>query len=175
MNEGFCVWLTGLPSSGKSSIAKKLKNLLNENNINVEILESDELRKILTPNPTYSKEERQWFYNVLVYIAYILVKNGVNVIIDATGNKREFRDNARKKIRKFMEVYVKCPLEICIKRDRKGIYKLGFNGKSSTVPGLQDVYEEPLNPEVIVETDKYDSQYCAKIIFEKIKEYFLKF
>jgi adenylylsulfate kinase len=173
MSEGFCVWLTGLPSSGKSTIAKILKNKLEQENLIVHVIESDELRKILTPKPTYSSEERDWFYSVIVYFAKILVSYGINVIIDATGNKRKYREEARRNIKKFMEVYVKCPLEVCIKRDVKGIYKLAFEGKAKTVPGLQDVYEEPIDPDVIVETDKQEAQECAEIIFRKIRERFL--
>jgi Adenylylsulfate kinase and related kinases len=171
--EGFCVWLTGLPSSGKSTIAKILKDKLNKEGIIVHIIESDEFRKILTPKPTYSSEERDWFYSVIVYLAKIFVSYGINVIIDATGNKRKYREEARKNIAKFMEVYVKCPLEVCIKRDVKGIYKLAFEGKAKTVPGLQDIYEEPLNPDLIVETDKQSSEECAELIFKKLKERFL--
>ncbi|HLI46472.1 MAG TPA: adenylyl-sulfate kinase [Geobacterales bacterium] len=160
----FCVWLTGLPASGKSTIAEHLRKLLNERGIKVQILDSDELRKVLTPKPTYSLEERDWFYDVLVYIAKILYENGVNVIIAATGNKRAYRDKARNVIQNFLEVYVKCDLETCMKRDKKGIYELAKMGLASTVPGIQDPYEEPLNPELVLDTTSLEPKQCASLI-----------
>lgn len=171
--KNFCVWLTGLPASGKSTIAKELQSLLANLGIRSQILDSDELRKILTPNPTYTIEERDWFYNVLVYFAEVLYKNGVNVIIAATGNKRVHRENARKKIEGFVEVYLKCSLEVCMKRDRKGIYKLALEGKSKTVPGVQDPYEEPLFPELIIDTENSDPKECAEKILDFIKKFYL--
>lgn len=168
--EGWAMWITGLPSSGKSTIAKGVAQRLRESDINVEVLESDELRKILTPKPAYSEEERNWFYNVIVYIARLLVKNGVNVIIDATGNKRAYRDSARRHMSKFVEVYVKCPLDICMKRDTKGLYKKALEGVVETLPGIQTLYEEPLKPEVTVETDKLTIDESVELVLNKLRE-----
>ncbi len=168
--KNFCIWITGLPASGKSTIAKTLKEKLEQMGLRIQILDSDELRKILTPKPTYSKEERDWFYNVLVYIAKLLYDNGANVIIAATGNKRIYRENARRLIDNFIEVYLKCSLEVCMKRDRKGIYSLAEKGLSSTVPGLQDPYEEPTRPELTLETDKLGIEECAEKVIEFIKK-----
>lgn len=173
MSEGFVIWVTGLPASGKTTISRLLRDMLLRDGINVQILESDELRKILTPKPTYSLEERDWFYSVIVYLAELLSKNGVNVIIDATGNKRRYRDEARRRLKYFMEVYLKCPLEVCMKRDVKGIYKLAIEGRSSTVPGIQDPYEEPIRPEVVVRTDLIKPEDVVKIIYDEIKRRFL--
>ncbi|MBS7611139.1 adenylyl-sulfate kinase [Candidatus Bathyarchaeota archaeon] len=170
MTEGWAMWITGLPSSGKSTIANGVARRLKEMGVNVETLESDELRKILTPKPTYSEEERDWFYNVIVYIAKLLVRNGVNVIIDATGNKRAYRDNARRRISKFVEVYVKCSLNVCMKRDVKGLYKGALEGSIGTLPGIQTIYEEPLKPEVIVETDKLTVNESVELVLNKLKE-----
>ncbi|MCX8176638.1 MAG: adenylyl-sulfate kinase [Candidatus Bathyarchaeota archaeon] len=179
--KGWAVWLTGLPGSGKSTLtnllAKKLKNV-----VNVQVLSSDMLRKVLTPNPTYSEEERDLVYDVLVFIVKILTDNGVNVLIDATGNKRKYREKARKEVEKFMEVYVKCPLHVCIKRERKRIKRFGapskiydkaFKGESKTVPGLGSPYEEPLNPEVVVETDKLTPKKCVEEIYSVLEKKFL--
>jgi len=166
----FCIWLTGLPASGKTTIANELKKNLNKMNINAQILDSDELRKILTPKPTYSLEERDWFYSVLVYIAKLLYENDVNVIIAATGNKRAYRDLARKEIKNFIEIYVKCDLEICMKRDKKGIYELAKKGLTSTVPGIQDPYEEPLNPDLILDTTMLNPEECTRLIIEFLEK-----
>jgi Adenylylsulfate kinase and related kinases len=173
MNNTFCIWLTGLPSSGKSTIAKLLKEELKKLNVNVFILDSDDLRKILTPNPKYTEEERDWFYNVLVYFATILVQNQVNVIIAATGNKAKYRENCRRSIKNFIEVYIKCSLSECLKRDSKGLYNLALQGKINNLPGLQDIYEEPLNPELVVESDKLTPEQSANLIMQEINKRFL--
>ncbi|MDT7891624.1 MAG: adenylyl-sulfate kinase [Thermoproteota archaeon] len=164
--KSFCIWLTGLPASGKSTIASLLKNALQNMGISVQILDSDELRKILTPKPTYSLEERDWFYSVLVYIAKLLVDNGVNVIIAATGNKKRYRDEARSQIKNFIEVYLKCDIETCMKRDKKGIYEAAKKGLASTVPGLQDPYEESNNAELVLETNKLNPNECVEQIID---------
>jgi len=172
MAEGWALWLTGLPSSGKSTIARALAERLGRMGVRVQILETDELRKVLTPNPRYTEEERDFFYNAMVYIGTLLVRNGVNVIFDATANRRRYRDRARKQIRRFAEVYVKCPLTVCMERDVKGIYKAALEGRAETVPGLQAPYEEPINPEVVVETDRMTVDECVEKILTELSEFF---
>ncbi|MEM2648831.1 MAG: adenylyl-sulfate kinase, partial [Candidatus Bathyarchaeia archaeon] len=108
-----------MPGSGKSTVAHLLADKLKAMGIHAYILSSDALRKVMTPNPKYTEEERDIVYGTLVYIAKILTENGVNVIIDATGNRRKYRDNARSQIPLFMEAYLRCPLEVCIEREAK--------------------------------------------------------
>ncbi len=146
--EGFAVWLTGIPASGKSSITRELVKLLRARGTLVVVLESDSMRKILTPEPTYSEEERDRFYRTLAEIGRVICESGINVIFDATANKREYRDRARGMIRKFVEAYVSCPIDVCRDRDPKGIYRQAALHKTATVPGIQAVYEPPLSPEV---------------------------
>lgn len=148
---GFAVWITGIPASGKSTISRELAKRLDEREMQAVILESDEMRKILTPNATYSAEERDRFYRMMVQIGDLIARNGVNVIFDATANKRAYRDHARALIPKFMEVYVQCPLDVCKQRDPKGIYRRAAAGATATVPGMQAPYEPPLNPEVTLD------------------------
>lgn len=149
----FVIWLTGIPSSGKSTIARALAQQLKKQSVKVQILESDELRKVLTPDPKYTEEERNWFYEVISWLAWLLYKNGVNVIIDATAHKASYRRRARDLIGKdFIEIYVRCPLNVAIKRDTKGLYKLALKGIIKTLPGIQVPYEEPKAPEIIVDT-----------------------
>ena len=112
--EGFALWLTGIPASGKSSITRELVKQLHAGRVSVVVLESDEMRKILTPAPTYSDEERSQFYRALVLIGTLITRSGINVIFDATANKRAYRDHARQAINKFVEVYVVCPQDICL-------------------------------------------------------------
>ncbi len=150
-NMGFAIWMTGLPASGKSTITRELMNKLKARGIPAVVLESDEMRRILTPDATYSPDERDRFYRMMVQIGDLLVRSKVNVIFDATANKREYRNHARALITGFLEVYVQCPLEVCMKRDPKGIYGRAAAGNAGFVPGMQVPYEPPLNPEVTLD------------------------
>jgi adenylylsulfate kinase len=165
---GFALWITGMPASGKSTVTRALVNKLREQGIHVVVLESDELRRILTPNATYSPEERDHFYRRMVLIGDLIVRSGVNLIFDATANKRSYRDHARSLIVKFMEVYLQCPLEVCMKRDPKGIYRQATAGKTATVPGLQIPYEIPVNPDITLDGQS-PSQAEADMIFDRLK------
>lgn len=178
---GWCVWITGLPGSGKSAVSEALIKLLNKKNIQVQLLSSDALRKVLTPNPIYSLGERDIVYATLIYIAELLTRNEVNVIIDATGNLRIYRDNARKQIPKLIEVYLKCPLEVCVQREStrrkthkapQQIYSRALKGKAPTVPGVGQPYEAPLTPEITLNTDQCLPKECAQTILAFILEYF---
>ncbi len=151
MEQGFVIWITGLPASGKSSTAKELVAKLRERGVRPVVLESDVMRRILTPEPTYAPEERDWFYRMLAEIASAVAQSGTSVIIDATANRRLYRNYARARIPKFVEVFIDCPLEICRKRDPKGIYALAASGASGAVPGIQAPYEPPLNPEITLD------------------------
>ncbi|MEM2117648.1 MAG: adenylyl-sulfate kinase [Candidatus Bathyarchaeia archaeon] len=178
---GWCVWITGLPGSGKSVTSEALLKFLNQNGIHAELLSSDALRRILTPKPTYSVEERDTVYATLVYIAKLLTQNGVNVVIDATGNLRRYRENAREQIPKFIEAYLECPLEVCMKRETKRgktyqapkqIYAKALKGKAPTVPGIGQPYEPPLNPEITLDTTKHNPEECAQKMLKTILERF---
>jgi adenylylsulfate kinase len=149
-NQAFAVWVTGLPASGKSTIARALVSVLADRGLDAAVLESDVLRNVFTPYPRYDVEEREVFYRQLAYIGVLLTKHGVPVIFDATANRRVYRDEARRQIPGFLEVYVECPLEICMRRDPKGIFQAGHEGKAKIVPGLQEPYEPPVNPDVVV-------------------------
>ena len=159
--QSFAIWLTGLPASGKSTIVAVLVPQLKSLGLPVEVLESDAVRRVLTPTPTYSQAERDLFYRALAFMGARLVAHGVTVIFDATANRRAYRDFARSLIPRFIEVAVECPLELAMQRDYKGTYRRGQEGKSSTVPGLQDPYEVPLSPEVTIDTTKLSAQEAA--------------
>ncbi len=169
MRQAFAVWLTGLPASGKSAIACELRGRLSEAGLTVEILESDEVRRWLTPSPTYRPEERDLFYRALAFSGSRLVAHGVPVIFDATANRRAYRDLARSLIQHFVEVAIVCPLEVCQQRDRKGIYRLGQEGRSGTVPGLQEPYEPPLKPELVIETARVSPEAAATTVLEALQ------
>jgi len=178
---GWCVWVTGLPGSGKSTVAQALLEKLKARRIHAQVVSSDMLRRVVTPQPKYTEEERDIVYAALVFVAKLLTQNGVNVIIDATGNRRRYRDEARREIPRFMEAYLQCPMEVCIQREtgRKetfhaptDIYRKAFTGRSATVPGVGVPYEEPLQPEVTVDSEKLDPDQCAQRILEAIMKAF---
>ncbi len=166
--EGFAVWITGLPASGKSSITRELMKKLDALGVPMVVLESDKMRSILTPEPTYSEKEREQFYRAIILIGELITRSGMNVIFDATANQRVYRDHARSLMRRFVEVYVDCPLEICMKRDPKGIYRRAMSGKATTVPGIQASYEPPLHPEISLDCQN-PPEAGAKAIVDKLK------
>ncbi|RJQ49464.1 MAG: adenylyl-sulfate kinase [Nitrospiraceae bacterium] len=167
----YVIWITGLPGSGKSTIASALKERIDE----AVILRLDDLRKIVTPEPTYSDVERDHVYRSLVYMAKTLYELGHTVIIDATGNKKLWRELARSLIPEFFEIYLKCPLAVCRERERtrfdthsapKGIYEKGKTG--APVPGVNVQYEEPEHPELIIDTEKESPKEAAEKIIQLI-------
>lgn len=149
-DQAFAVWITGLPASGKSTITAALKSQLAALGVDVAVLESDVLRKVFDGDRPYSAEGREAFYRQMVFVGSLLVEHGVPVIFDATANRRAYRDRARREIARFIEVYVDVPLQICMARDPKGIYRSAASGQASNVPGLQDAYQPPEQPDVVV-------------------------
>jgi len=149
--EGFAVWITGIPASGKSAITRELVARMNSQGLSAAVLESDALRTILTPEPTFSSNERDHFYLQMALLGAMLARQGIPVIFDATANRRAYRDHARTLIPCFVEVFVSCTVDICRERDPKGIYAAAARGAASNVPGMQAVYEPPLDPEVTVD------------------------
>lgn len=168
--QGFAIWLTGLPASGKSTLAKALADALDASGLPTQILDSDELRAVLTPQPTYSERERDWFYATLVYLARLLTENGVNVLLAATATRRAYRERGRKSISQFMEVYVRCSLETAMARDSKGTYTRALAGEATTVPGVQIPYEAPRTPDVLVNTEFECVEVGVARILDKLHE-----
>ena len=170
---GVAIWLTGLPSSGKTTIAKALKNLLLEREVTVQLLDSDDLRQKLTPHPTYSSEERDWFYDLVTFLAELLTDNGVNVIIAATASRRAYRQAARARIERFAEVYIDCSPEICRARDSKGLWKKADKGEIGFLPGVGEPFEPPESSEVRLDTAGLSIEVAAQnILYELDKKGF---
>jgi adenylylsulfate kinase len=173
-DRGFVVWLTGLPSSGKTTIAKGLEEYLRGRGFRVELLDGDEVRKWLSPEAGFSREDRERHLRRVAYVAKLLARNGVAVIASFVSPYRNVRDEARLIVEseglKFVEVYVKCSLEECMRRDSKGLYQRALRNEVRNMTGIQDVYEEPLNPEVLVDSEKQDPDKCVEEIVGKLKE-----
>lgn len=160
----FAIWITGLPASGKSTIAAAVKSQLAARGVDIAVLESDALRAILTPHPNYSEEERDQFYRQMVYIGMLLIEHGVPVLFDATANLRIYRARARKQIPQFLEIYVECPLATCMDRDPKGIYRQALEGGAAKVPGLQTPYEPPETPDLVLHCDEEAPEAAARVV-----------
>ena len=172
MNRGpaFGIWITGLPASGKSTIVSALRPKLEALGLTVDVLESDAVRRALTPQATYSPEERDLFYRALAFTGQRLVAHGVTALFDATASRQAYRDLARGMIPHFLEVAVECPLEVCIQRDRKGTYQKGLRGESATVPGLQTPYESPANPDIRIDTTRVSADEAAEQICDMLRQ-----
>jgi len=166
----FAVWLTGLPASGKSTIARALAAELAGKGVRAAVLESDAVRREISPQPKYDDAERDAFYATLAYLARVLVLHGVPVIVDATANRRAYRDRARETIPHFLEVHVRCPLAVCQARDPKGIYRRGVEGTAKNVPGVSAPYEPPLLPEVVVDGERDDPAVAARQIVSALEK-----
>lgn len=169
MDDGFAIWVTGLPASGKSTVVRELVRKLRERSVIAVVLESDAMRAVLTPEAAFSPEERDRFYHALAGIGGIITRSGGNVIFDATANRRAYRDYARSLIQRFFEVYIDCPLEVCIHRDPKGIYSLAASGAAEFVPGIQTVFEHPLDPEIVLDCRSDPSSGADLIIRQLMK------
>ena len=164
------MWLTGLSGSGKTTIARSLQLQLQQLGLPIELLDGDEVRRQLSPDLGFTKNDREMHARRVVYLSKLLAKNGIVSLVSLIAPYRSFRENARKEIVDYVEVYVKTPLETCIKRDPKGLYRKALNGEITDMTGVQDPYEEPLNAEVVIETDRLTVDESARQILSKLKE-----
>ena len=165
---GCTIWFTGLSGAGKSTLAEILARRLKELNRNVEVLDGDIVRTHLSKGLGFSREDRDTNIKRIAFVCSLLTRNGVVCISAAIAPYHEAREWARKEIGNFVEVYVKCPLEVCRQRDVKGLYKLVDEGKIKNFTGVDDPYEEPEHPELVIETDKETIEESVSRIFAKL-------
>jgi len=166
------IWLTGLSGAGKTTIALQLATKLMQQEFKVELLDGDAIRNDLSADLGFSREDRREQIRRVVYLCKLLSKNGITCLVSVISPYRDLRNLAREEIQKvspFIEVFVKCSLESCIKRDPKGLYKKALSGEISNFTGLQDPYEEPLSPDVMVNTDNETVEECVDKIITAIK------
>ncbi|MGH7936084.1 MAG: adenylyl-sulfate kinase, partial [Chthoniobacterales bacterium] len=152
MNEGFTLWFTGLSGAGKSTLANLVAAELRNRGQRVEILDGDEVRTNLSKGLGFSKEDRDTNIRRIGYVCNLLARNGVIAISAAISPYRDVRDEVRGLHQRFFEVFVKCPLDTLVERDVKGLYKKALKGEIANFTGVSDPYEDPLNPELVVET-----------------------
>ncbi|MCH7971660.1 MAG: adenylyl-sulfate kinase [Chloroflexi bacterium] len=152
-NTGRVIWLTGLPGAGKTTIANRLEAHMVRNENGIEVLDGDQLRKGLSADLGFSEDDRNEHNRRVVFLAKLLVRNGIDVIVSLVSPYRENRKIARQEFDYFTEVYVKCSLDECMRRDPKGLYAKAKVGEITDMTGLQSPYEAPLSAEVVVDTE----------------------
>ena len=174
MGRGCVIWLTGLPGSGKSTITRIVENELRRKGINVEVLDGDEVRKNLSPELGFSKQDRETHARRVVYISKLLSRNNVVTLVALISPYREFRRYARETIGKdFVEVWVKASIETCRKRDPKGLYKKAQEGSITNMTGHHVPYEPPLNPEMVIDTESEAPEASAKRVIDFVAKHFM--
>ncbi len=159
LDKGFVVWFTGLPASGKTTIANGVAKELREKGFRVEVLDGDWVRKTINPDAGFTFEDRRRHLLRVAWIARLLARNGVIVLCSFVSPYKSVRKEVREIIEEevpFIEVYVKCSLEECIRRDPKGLYRKALAGEIKHFTGISDPYEEPENPDLILDTEHDD-------------------
>ncbi len=169
-NTGFTIWFTGLSGAGKSTLAWAIERHLKAIDRNVEVLDGDIVRTHLSKGLGFSREDRNTNIQRIAFVCNLLTRNGVVSIAAAISPYREAREWARKEIGNFVEVYVKCSLKVCRQRDVKGLYKLADEGKIKNFTGVDDPYEEPEHPDLVIETDKETVEESVTRIFARLEE-----
>ncbi len=173
MSQGFTLWFTGLSGAGKTTLTEAIVPELRARGVKIEVLDGDEVRTNLSKGLGFSKEDRDTNIRRIGYVARLLSRNGVGVIAAAISPYREIRDEVRASVEaegvKFVEVFVKASLDTLVARDVKGLYKKAIAGEIKQFTGVSDPYEEPLTPEVLVNSDNETIEQSAATILAKLE------
>jgi adenylylsulfate kinase len=168
---GFTLWFTGLSGAGKTTVAEIVEHELKERGLRVEVLDGDIVRTNLSKGLGFSREDRNVNVLRIGFVANLLTRNGVAVIVSAISPYKEARDQVRRRIIDFVEVFVDVPLEVAAERDVKGLYKKAFAGEIEGFTGVSDPYEPPVAPDLVLKTDEEEPHESARRVIEKL-EYF---
>jgi len=168
--KGVTIWLTGLSGAGKSTLALALAGRFTELGRKVEVFDGDEVRKNLSLELGFSKEDRDTHVRRIGYVAKLLTRHGVVVIAAVISPYREVRESNRREIGKFVEIYCRCPLDVAESRDVKGLYKRARRGEIQSFTGINDPYEEPTNPDIVVHTDVETIPESLEIIWRGLEK-----
>ena len=169
----WAVWLTGPPAAGKTSVARAFLELARKEGIRAIHLESDELRRILTPAPTYEPAERDRFYAQVAALAALLVGQGFPVVIDATAPRRAHREKARELIGRFLEIHVDAPAALREERDPKGLYRKAREGLAPHLPGATEAYEDPVRPDLRLDGTR-PAEEGAEALLARVRAAFMR-
>jgi len=167
---GVTVWFTGLSGAGKTTITKAVEEVLRAKGYGLEILDGDVVRENLTKGLGFSKADRDENIRRIGFVANLLTRNGVIVLVSAISPYREIREEVRQKIGSFVEVFVNAPLEVCETRDVKGLYKRARSGEIKSFTGIDDPYEAPLNPEIECHTDTEELSESVEKVIKKLED-----
>jgi len=159
-----------MSGSGKTTLARAVERILRDRGLKVEVLDGDVVRTNLSKGLGFSKEDRDTNIKRIGFVCKLLTRNGVVAVGSAISPYREVRDYIRRDIGRFVEVYCRCPLDVLVQRDVKGLYKKALDGEIDNFTGISDPYEEPLNPEVVVDTDKEAPERSVARIVRKLEE-----
>jgi sulfate adenylyltransferase len=169
--KGFVIWFTGLSQAGKTSVGDKIYQILKDRQIKVERLDGDIVRQHLSKDLGFSKEDRNENIRRVGFVSKLLSRNGVGVIASFISPYEEARQRIREETNNFIEVFCNCPLEVCEKRDTKGLYQKAREGIIKNFTGISDPYEKPKNPEIELFTDKESIEKCTNKIIEYLKKH----
>ena len=171
LDRGFTLWFTGLSGAGKTTVAEIVEKELRDRIGNVEVLDGDIVRTNLSKGLGFSREDRDTNILRIGFVANLLTRNGVAVIVSAISPYKEARDQVRRDIGDdFIEVFVDCPVEVCAERDVKGLYKKAYAGEIKEFTGVSDPYEAPAAPELTLRTNEEDAAESAKRVIMKLEE-----
>lgn len=169
IKRGFTLWFTGLSGAGKTTIADIVERELRQRGTRVEVLDGDIVRTNLSKGLGFSREDRITNVLRIGFVANLLTRNDVGVIVSAISPYKESRDQVRRRIIDFIEVFVDAPLEVCAERDVKGLYKKAYSGEIPQFTGVSDPYEAPAAPELTLKTDEESPQESARRVVERLE------
>jgi adenylylsulfate kinase len=171
LDRGFTLWFTGLSGAGKTTVAEIVEHELRDRAGTVEVLDGDIVRTNLSKGLGFSRDDRDTNVLRIGFVANLLTRNGVPVIVSAISPYKEARDQVRREIGEdFIEIFVDCPVEVCAERDVKGLYKKAYSGEIPEFTGVSDPYEPPAAPELTLRTNEEEPQDSARRVIEKLEE-----
>ncbi len=167
---GFVLWFTGLSGAGKSTLSTAVASQIRERGVHVELLDGDEIRRHLSRGLGFSRDDRDENIRRIGYVAGVVARCGACAIVAAISPYRSVRDEVRRSIPRFVEVYAECPLSVLTERDPKGLYRRALSGEIKNFTGVDDPYEAPENPDIHVRTDREAPDVSARTILARLEQ-----